>query len=149
MKLISILIGVLILNTSFNNGSGASFLTCRSASGKVVFKATIDDITGVFQNAKLVIDRDSLVFNENDKAVCIFDQKNGVYTLYIENDPKGGDDYKYLTFWCIPSTFKTISNSRANQKYEFKGKLWAKDPRKNKGPTTPTIELICTLVYRI
>ena len=150
MKLLFPLLLIVTLNTSFNYGSGPAYLTCKSESGRTLFKATIDDIDGTFQEAELSVDGVKLKFSDTDQAYCIFDSANGVYTLFIESGSgKDFANYKYLKFWSIPQTFKALLSTREHEKYQFKAKLYAKDPRNNKGPQTPTIELRCVLEYQI
>ncbi|TAE16440.1 MAG: hypothetical protein EAY72_04600 [Bacteroidetes bacterium] len=142
---------IFIASTSFSFiGSGTAYLNGKSESGRTIFKAEIQDIEGLVTKASLLVDGVELSFNEDDNSHIIFDSKNGVYTIVIESKQSEKiHDYRFLKFWAIPKTFKTIVESSGESKYEFKAKLYSTEPRKGKDSQTPVIELNCTLAYRI
>ncbi|MBL7982504.1 MAG: hypothetical protein JNL52_11930 [Flavobacteriales bacterium] len=132
-------------------GSGTATLTCRSASGRTVFKAKLQDIYGMFEGGTLIIDKDSVTFPPQDGNIehhAIWDPKNGVFTLsYLK---PGMKDFQFIRFWSIPSTFKVVNGDRsAGAVYEFEAYIEATEPRPDKGHATSTIRLLCTLTYRI
>jgi hypothetical protein len=132
-------------------GSGTATLTCRSASGRTMFKAQLRDISGLLEGGTLTIDGDSVRFPEQDGDIehhAIWDPKNGVFTLsYFK---PGMEDMRFIRFWAIPSTFKTVEGNRnVGAVYEFEAFLEATEPRPGKGHATSTIRLQCTLTYRI
>jgi hypothetical protein len=139
------------LFTSFRpHGSGTAHLVCKSQSGRTVFKAQLQDITGLLEKAELVMDKNSIAFDSNDEVYTIFDPEQGVFTLYITGETN--DEFpnsRFIEFWAIPKTFKIIKSERSHQKYEFKGKLEGTEPRKNKNLRTPQVELTCSLEYKI
>ena len=133
-------------------GSGTAHLTCKSESGRTLFTAELQDIEGLLEKAELIVDNKKLIFDENDEAHTIFDAKSGVFTVYItgeenEDFPNG----RFIQFWAIPKSFKVISSDRSNQRYEFKARIEATEPRKgtNRNLRIPQVELNCTLVYKI
>ncbi len=143
---------ILILGfTSFKpTGSATAYLTCKSESGRTSFKAEIQDIDGGLENAELTIDGVKLNFTGEENSSVIFDSKIGVYTISIESKPnKNFSNYKFLKFWAIPKTFKTIVENNEEGNYEFKAKLYSKEPRKGKELQTPEIEVNCILKYKI
>lgn len=152
MKRILISILILVVSTSFKTvGSGTAYLNCKSESGRTIFKAEIQDIDSRLEKAELTIDGSKITFNEDEvNANIVFDSKNGVYTIAIENKPTTDfAKHKFLKFWAIPKTFKTIIENSSESKYEFKAKVYATEPRSNKERISPEIELNCTLEYRI
>lgn len=153
MKKIFVLFLICFLATSHKNiGSATAYLNCKSESGRTTFKAEIQDIDGGLEKAELTIDGVKLLFGDEEYANVIFDSKTGVYTIFIESSSQAKKDfskYKYLKFWAIPKTFKTIVENNNEGKYEFKAKMYSTEPRKNKENSTPEIELNCTLEYKI
>ena len=149
MRTIAILVLIFLFSTSFNLGSGPAYLTCKSESGRTMFKAEIIDIDETLEKAVLTVDGEKLQFTNKDEAYCIFDDEVGVYSIYIVNDATDFGHQKFLQFWSIPSTFKTIINTRTHKKYEFRAKLHATEPRSGKERQTPVIEVICSLEYEI
>ncbi len=139
--------------TSFNSiGSATAYLTCKSESGRTIFEAEIQDIDGGLEKAELSIDGIKLNFNEEDNSSIIFDPKIGVYTILLESKSQLKKDfskYKFLKFWAIPKTFKTIIENNSEGKYEFKAKLYSTEPRKGKEIQAPEIILNCKLKYKI
>jgi hypothetical protein len=139
--------------TSFRSlGSATAYLNCKSESGRTLFKAEIQDIDGGLENAILTIDGVKLNFTDEENANVIFDSKNGVYTLHIESNSgtiKDFSKYKFLKFWAIPKTFKTIIENNSEGKYEFKAKMYSTEPRKGKDLQTPVIGMNCELSYKI
>ena len=149
-KIILYLILILGLTSFKTVGSATAYLTCKSESGRSEFKAEIQDIDGGLEKAELTIDGVKLNFAEDEKSNVIFDSKNGVYTIAIESKPnKDFSKYKFLKFWAIPKTFKTIIENNTEGKYEFKAKLYSTEPRKGKDIQTPVIEMNCNLKYKI
>ncbi len=149
-KLIFYLILILGLTSFKPIGSATAYLTCKSESGRTSFKAEIQDIDGGIEKAELIIDGVKLKFTEEENSNVIFDSKNGVYTIAIESKPsKDFSNYKFLKFWAIPKSFKTIIENNEESKYEFRARLISKEPRKGKGQQTPEIELDCKLEYKI
>lgn len=153
MKKIIVCLLVIVGLTSFRPvGSATAFLTAKSESGRTVFTAEIKDIDDGLEKAALTIDGVTLNFDDGDNSALIFDAKNGVYTLSIESKSQLQNDfakYKFLKFWAIPKTFKTIIETSEEGKYEFKAKLYATEPRKGKDLQTPVIEVNCNLQYKI
>lgn len=151
-KLIFYLILILGLTSFKPIGSATAYLTCKSESGRTSFKAEIQDIDGGIEKAELTIDGVKLNFTEDENSNIVFDSKNGVYTIVIESKSKLKKDFsklKFLKFWAIPKTFKTIIENNEEGKYEFKAKLYSTEPRKGKDLQTPEIEVNCNLVYKI
>ena len=143
------LASTLILATA---GSGTAELRCKSGSGRTTFSADLQDITGLLEKATLTVDGARLDFSGDDaRLVSIFDPRNGVFTLQIEGKTNTAfPNHRYVTFWAIPSSFKTISSSSGNQSYKFRALLFGTEPRKDKDVfITPQIEVECTLVYEI
>ena len=131
-------------------GSGTAQLTCKSESGKTIFKAGLEDITGQLEQAVLEIDKKKLEFTSDDDVYTIFDPKIGVFTIYITGETNEEfTNSRFVQLWAIPNTFKTINSSRGHQKYQFKARIEATEPRQNKNLRTPQIELTCTLEYVI
>ena len=153
MKKIFLLFLIYFVTTSHKTtGSATAYLNCKSESGRTIFKAEIQDIDGGLEKAELTIDGVKLLFGADEYANVIFDSKIGVYTISIESYSQTKKDfskYKYLKFWAIPKTFKTIVENNTEGKYEFKAKMYSTEPRKNKESSTPEIELNCTLEYKI
>ncbi|WP_264510571.1 hypothetical protein [Flavobacterium sp. N1719] len=151
MKRILFCLIIIISLTSFKTiGSATAYLICQSESGRTKFKAEIQDIEGGLEKAELTIDGIKLIFTGEENSNVIFDSKNGVYTIAIESKPsKDFSKYKFLKFWAIPKTFKTIIENNVEGKYEFKAILYSTEPRKGKDLQTPKIELNCKLEYKI
>ena len=142
---------VSLLSIQLPMGSGTAYLKCKSASGKTVFYAELQDIDGFVEQAHLTIEGTRVDYTPGD-ARTIFDQRNGVLTFYIKNETDQQlKVHKFLKFWSIPSSFKVIKNTEGHQEYEFKAKILGSEPRKGKGKylITPTITLNCHLVYKI
>jgi hypothetical protein len=102
-------------------GSNTAYLTCKSESGRTIFKAEILDIDGSLESAVLTVDGQKLIFTDNDDAFCIFDNQIGFYSLYLVSK---GKEFQFLQCWSIPSSFKTVINTSAHQKYEFKARIF-------------------------
>lgn len=131
-------------------GSGTAILTCESESGRTKFKAYLQDITGLLEGAEFTIDSSTMKFTDNESIYTIFDPNKGVFTIYIEGKTDSiYRHHKYIQFWAIPSTFKTINNSRSHQIYEFRAIIYGTEPRPDKEWHCPEIELICKLEYKI
>lgn len=141
--------------TSFrNSGSGTAYLTCKSESGKTIFNAELQDIDGLLQKAELIVDGKKVTFDENDEARTIFDEKNGVFTLYLSGSRnKDFPNGRFVRLWAMPKTFKILkSDTQAqDQKYEFKAKIEGTEPRKGADRILriPQVELTCILEYKI
>ena len=147
---------ILLLSSIFVSfkivGSGTAHLTCKSESGRTIFTAELEDIDGLLEKAELIVDNKKLTFDATDEAHTIFDAQSGVFTVYLtgestDNFPNG----RFIQFWAIPKSFKIISADRSYQKYEFKARIEATEPRRgeNRSLRTPQVELNCTLTYRI
>ncbi len=151
MKKVIFCLIIMISLTSFKTvGSATAYLTCKSESGRTSFTAEIQDIDGGLEKAELTIDGVKLKFNGEENSNVIFDSRNGVYTIAIESKPdKDYSKHKFLKFWAIPKTFKTLVENNEEGKYEFKAKLYSTEPRKGKDLQTPEIELNCKLEYKI
>ena len=151
MKVMFIAIITFLLFTSFKlPGSGTAHLVCTSASGRTVFKAELQDITGLLEKAELVVDKNKIIFDSNDEVYTIFDPKVGVFTVYISGQTN--DEFpnsRFIQLWAIPETFKIIKSERSDQRYEFKAKIEGTEPRKNKNLRIPQVELTCSLAYKI
>jgi len=143
----------LVVFTSFNTpGSGTAYLTCKSESGRTEFTAELQDIVGPLEKAELKVDEKRLVFDDNDEVRTIFDAQSGVFTIYITCSPtKDFPNGRFVQFWAIPKSFKVIKSDRSNQRYEFKAKIEATEPRSgdNRDLRIPTVVLSCLLEYRI
>ncbi len=137
-----IILILLCISTTVFAGSNEAKLVCKSASGRTLFTAGLQDITSLNQ-CKFTIDGQSITYNENARSSIIFDGKRKVFTLTIE-DKNGG----WLTFYAVPSSFKTLKNTNSSQHYKFKAIIQGKDPRKGKY-TSKVIELNCELTYSI
>ncbi|OJJ15828.1 hypothetical protein BKI52_36530 [marine bacterium AO1-C] len=140
-----------LLSMQLSAGSGTAYLQCKSASGKTVFYAELQDIDGLLEKAHLTIEGIRVNYTPGD-ARTIFDKRLGVLTFYIQNETDTQlKAHKFLKFWSIPSSFKIIKNTESHQEYEFKAKILGSEPRKGKGKylITPVITLKCTLVYKI
>lgn len=131
-------------------GSGTAILTCESESGRTKFTAYLQDIVGLLVGADFTIDNSTIKFTDSENVYTIFDPKNGVFTIYIEGKTdKTYQNHKYIQFWAIPSTFKTIKNERSHQIYEFKAIIYGTEPRPDKEMHCPKVELTCKLEYKI
>jgi hypothetical protein len=151
MKQIITAIAIFMLFTSFKlHGSGTAYLVYRSESGRTVFTAELQDITGLLEKAELTVDGKKISFDSNDEVYTIFDSEVGVFTVYINGKPNNEfPNARFIEFWAIPESFKKIRFERADQKFEFRGKIEGTEPRKNKDLRIPQLELRCTLVYKI
>ena len=149
MKTKILILLIFLTLTSFNVGSGTAFLTCKSDSGRTEFNAELQDIIGILEKAELRID-DTKMKYFTEYSNIIFDPKNGVLTMYINDaTTKEYPNHKYLKFWSIPSSFKIIKNNSGQQVYEFQAIIEGTEPRKNKEFHMPKIVLNCKLVYEI
>jgi hypothetical protein len=151
MKHILLPVLVFLVFTSFKpSGSGTAHLRCKSESGKTIFNADIHDITGVLDNAVFEIEKQKLAFTPEDNVYAIFDPLNRVFTIYLSG--KTNDEFpnsRFVQFWAIPGTFKTLMLKSGGQKYVFEAYIEATEPRKGKLLRTPPIKLSCTLEYEI
>ncbi len=136
------LIILLCISSSAFAGSNEARLICKSASGRTLFIAGLQDITSMNQ-CKFTIDGESIVYNETSQSHVVFDGRRRVFTISIED--KNGN---WLVFYAIPSSFKTIRNTNSTENYKFKAIIYGKDPRKGKS-VSKTIELNCELTYSI
>lgn len=141
----------LVLGMTAPLGSGTAFLSGRSASGRTVFKAELQDISGLFEGGSITIDGHTLEFPADLDRVehhAIWDPKNGVFTLSYQRP--GMDDFLFFRLWAIPSTFKIISGDRnVGAVYTFDAVFEGSEPRPGKGHATSSITLTCRLEYRI
>lgn len=123
-------------------GSADAILTCKSASGRTIFKAALQDLVA-FTSAEFSIDGEKLIYTDDSKGHLVFNAKNKVLTLTI-NDAEVG----WLTFYAIPTTFKTVSKGHHSAHYKFKAVIQGKDPRKGKYQSKE-ITLDCELTYSV
>lgn len=148
----SILAGLFIALSAFTflPGSGTAVLTCESESGRTRFTAYLQDITGLLERAEFAIDGSTMKFTEDEEVYTVFDPEHGVFTLYLKGKTdKTYQNHKYLQFWAIPATFKTVKNERSHHVYEFKAIIYGTEPRPGKEMHCPEIELNCRLEYSI
>jgi hypothetical protein len=123
-------------------GSADAVLICKSASGRTVFTANLQDLVA-FTDAKFSIDGQTLIYSNSAMGHLVFNEKNKVLTLAINDDKIG-----WLTFYAIPSTFKTLESKRHRAHYKFKAVIQGKDPRKDEWQSKE-ITLDCELTYSI
>ncbi|MBX2973449.1 MAG: hypothetical protein KF797_10115, partial [Flavobacteriales bacterium] len=120
-----VLLVVLCSFTVVGAGSGTATLTCRSASGRTMFTAYLQDIIGMFEGGKLMIDGVVQEFHAEDGDDCaeaVWDPEIGVFTVTYSHDTPEGP--VWFRFWAVPNTFKTISDKRGSAEgavYEFDG----------------------------
>lgn len=148
----SILTGLILTISTLTSfaGSGTAVLTCESESGRTKFTAYLQDIIGLLEGAEFTIDGSTMKFTNDEDVYTIFDPENGVFTIYIEgNTDETYQNHKYIQFWAIPTTFKTVKGERSHQIYEFKAKIYGTEPRPDKEMHCPEIELNCRLEYKI
>lgn len=124
-------------------GSNTYCIKCKSGTGRTIFNADIWDIGGDIERAEFSIDGEKITWTKKDKAYLVSDPKNGVFTIYLEGKNN------FVNFWAIPSTFKIIIDTMAQEKYEFKAKIYGTEPRKDKERISPEIELSCTFDYEV
>jgi len=146
--LLTFIVFPLLLNSP-KNGEGTAKLTCKSQSGRTLFEAEFGEYS-ILRQAKLKIDKDSMLFYYSDRCTVIFDPKANVYTLNIESEARGNfDTARFVQLWAIPSSFNEDSSHGIEFKeaYKFTAKLKARDPRKGRNYETQLILLNCTLTY--
>jgi hypothetical protein len=143
---------IFLMFTSFKSpGSGTAYLTCKSESGRTIFKAELQDFDRL-EKAELIVDNKKVSFNDSDEAYTIFDAETGVFTVYITGDAnKEFPNGRFIQFWAIPKSFKILNSTISNQKYEFKARIEGSEPRKgqDKDLRIPQVELNCVLEYSI
>ncbi len=153
MKKLILCLIIIVGLTSFKTvGVRTAYLTCKSESGRTLFIAEIEEIDSKLIKAELIIDGKRLNFGDESNSNIIFDSKNGVFTIYLQSksqQKKDFKEYKFLKFWAIPKSFKTIFENSDKGKYEFRAKIFSTEPRKEKDYSTPEIELNCELEYEI
>jgi len=80
LQLLPLLVMVpMILGMTSSEGSATAYLTGRSASGRTVFKAELQDISGMFEGGSIAIDDHVVEFTaEGDRAQhhVIWDPQN-------------------------------------------------------------------------
>lgn len=123
-------------------GSADAVLICKSASGRTVFKAYLQDLAG-FTEAQFTIDGQTLQYKSESSGHLVFNEKNKILTISI-NDAKVG----WLTFYAIPTSFKTLKSKRHQAHYKFKAVIQGKDPRKGEWQSKEIV-LDCELTYSI
>lgn len=149
-RVTAILIGgfLILVQLSLKQGSSTAILKCKSDSGRTEFYAELQDIEGFLEKAILTIDSTKLEYF-TDESNIVFDPKNGVFTMSIDDFKNRGDlPHKYLKFWAIPETFKILDDRSHNQIYEFKAKIDGSEFRTWKEFHLPTITLNCKLEYK-
>lgn len=134
---------------SFTIGEPVAELTCKSKSGRTIFNAVLPQLT-YHESAHFEVDGAKIDFEINDKSCVIFDKEAKVLTIYIRSK----NDSRFVKFWAIPSTFKTVSAEKGTgtefrDVYKFRGKIVASEPRQGKGNLTPETELECELEYSL
>jgi hypothetical protein len=123
-------------------GSADAILTCKSASGRTIFQAGIQDLVG-FSWAKFAIDGQEIAYDNEGAGQVVFNEKHKIFTLSINDSKKG-----FLTFYAIPSTFEVIKKSNYEKQYKFQAVIQGLDPRKGKHQSK-NIVLNCELKYSI
>lgn len=123
-------------------GSADAVLTCKSASGRTIFKAHLQDLVA-FTDAAFTIDGQTIKYTNDTKGHLVFNEKNKILTISI-NDPNVG----WLTFFAIPDTFKKVKSAPYSKHYKFKAVIQGKNPRPNKGQSKEIV-LNCELTYSI
>ena len=84
------------------------------------------------------------------KSIQFLTLKKHVFTVFIlGKENKEFPNGRFIQFWALPETFKAVNSDRSNQKYEFKARIEATEPRKDKDLRIPQVELNCTLTYKI
>jgi len=147
MKYLSLSFFILYLFSSFTMGVRMGKLTCKSASGKTLFNATIEDMNAL-QDASLTIDKEKVDFTYIDGCHITFEAEDKVFTMELESDAHSNfDTLRYVQFWAIPSSFKDITDQPGPDIYTFNAKLRAMYPRSGRSHESPVIGLTCTLVY--
>jgi hypothetical protein len=130
-------------------GSGTAFMKCKCESGRTVFTAELQDIDGLLEKAELSIDGSKLQFSSKDNATIVFDPTCGVFTIHlVGKESKDFPNGRFLKFWVIPKTFKVIKIDGSLEKYEFKARIEATEPRKGKELQIPRVEVFCSLEYK-
>lgn len=124
-------------------GSNVGYLICKSPSGRTFFSAELQDLY-TFISAKYTIDQESENYGNDLCASVVFNGKMKVFTLTLKE--KDGD--RWINFYAIPSSFKTIKQSNGKQLYKFQAVIQGTDPRKDKY-NSPEIILDCELMYSI
>ena len=133
----------------FKRGEGTTYLTCKSQSGRTLFEAEFAEYT-VLRKAKIKIDKDSILFDDDDECTVVFDPETKVYTLNIESEKERDfGTHCSVQLWAIPATFTEESPMELGiqAKYTFTAKIIGKDPRKEKKFEMPLILLNCTMTY--
>lgn len=149
-KLFLLILLLAVFTSTVFAGSGTAVLTCESESGRTKLKIYLQDVVGLLEGAEFTIDNSTIKFGNNDEVYTIFDPKNGVFTMHIEGKAsEENPNPKYLQFWAVPLTFKTVKNADYHQIYEFRAKVYGSEPRPDKAMHCPVIELKCRLEYQI
>jgi hypothetical protein len=152
MKVILSILIIVTLAAHKPLGAGVSTLTGKSSSARTLLYIEMDDIMGGLQKAELIVDGKKLAFTDEDKSTTVFDSVNGVLTLYLTgNNNAAFPNGRFIRFWAIPKTFKTVVSRPGHRKYEFKGRIEATEPRKgeNFNNRIPQVEMDCTLDYEL
>ncbi len=137
--------------TSFKPGVPTATLTCKSESGRTLFTAELENCTSL-RTAEFAIDDAKHTFKFDDLSGVIFDPENKIFTLYLQSkDQKKGH---FVKFWALPITFRKVKSekgdgSQFHDVYEFKAKIYGREPRKGFEYNTKEIELNCTLDYEL
>ena len=138
---------ILYLFSSFRAGVRIAKLSCKSASGRTVFNAELENMESL-QNASLSIDKETVNFTYADKCYVTFYPEDKVLTMHLESEANSNfDTLRYVQFWATPASFKDISEQPGPDTYTFNAKLKAMYPRGEKSHESPVIGLACTLVY--
>jgi hypothetical protein len=137
--------------TSLKPGEPTAILTCKSESGRTLFRAELPSCA-YLGTAEFSIDSSKYSFKQNDVSAVIFDPNNKVFTICLESkDPKNNN---FIRFWALPNTFKVVKTENGpgtqfHNVYEFKAKIYGREPRKGFDYNTKEIELNCILDYEL
>jgi hypothetical protein len=140
------------LCTLANAGSADATLECRSASGRSMFSAVLQDIEGGLQQATATVDGESISFGQSDHCAVVFDAAHGIFTISIEGQatsrfPNG----RFLRFYALPKSFRAAEKTPDGKNvWSFTAVVRCTEPRKTKEELlTPDIEVTCKLIYGI
>ena len=142
---------ILATLTSLKPGEPTAILTCKSESGRTLFRAELPSCS-YLGTAEFSIDDSKYFFTQDDLSAIIFDSSNKVFTIYLES--KDSKKNNFIRFWALPNTFEKVKSvkgdgSQLHDVYEFKAKIYGREPRKGFEYNTKEIELNCTLDYEL
>lgn len=139
--------------TSFKPGEPDAILSCKSASGRTIFKALLHSCS-YLGDAEFSIDGSQYSFSDKDFCGVVFDPGNKVFTIYLESKDVRPQDEKFIQFWALPNTIRIVKSEQGpgnefHDVYNFRAKIYGTEPRTGFENNTKTIELICTLDYEL